>query len=373
MSRPMSKTAKRALIALAIVALLGACFASVGVYAHYTFNKPKFPKPDGTLQSASALPETKEAVFDYVSSLYEKAVSADDVEGSWHTDVKLKDYDTPLSAPFSDADKTLIAYVIEHANDDDLLKNAYPKQEKVLQCKEKGVFLPEITAENVPDYTAERGRYNDDGDYVDDNYYFITLEVDPATVDPAAVTESETFKNITGMLTAAFTVEDAELTPQRVQYKYKVFRPLDQLVSLEITRTYQVRATLLPDEVFAPLITDGGKTAAVELPYESTEKISFKHYGAYFTQSSIVRNPGDMDALPASVTVGDDTAPEDFTLTFTPSADGLVEIDSDGVMTVKGVQEDPLTVTMTLVYGGHTYTDTLTVYLTELEVESDAQ
>ena len=41
MKKPMSKNAKRALIALAIVALLGACFASVGVYAHYTFNKPK--------------------------------------------------------------------------------------------------------------------------------------------------------------------------------------------------------------------------------------------------------------------------------------------------------------------------------------------
>ena len=373
MSKPMKKTTRRVLIALVIVVLLAACFISVGIYAHYTINKPKFPKPDTTLSSARELPEDKAGVVDYVTGLYNAAVAADDVEGSWHTDVKLKDYGEPLSAPFSDADKDLIAYIFEHANDDDSLKNAYPKADNVLQCKDKGVFLPDITANDVTEYTAERGRYNDDGVYLDDDWYYVTLTVDPATIDAAAVTQSETFHNIIGMLDAAFTAENVKITPEKVTYKYKISRPYDQLSSLEITRGYTVEADLTPAEAYASMLTDGAKTAHVTAPYEATEKISFKYYGAHFTQSCVAHTPGDMNALPASVTVNSSATADDYKLTFEPSVDGVVEIDADGVMTVKAMHDEPFTITMTLEYDGHTYSDVLTVYLTELEVETDAQ
>ena len=38
-------------------------------------------------------------------------------------------------------------------------------------------------------------------------------------------------------------------------------------------------------------------------------------------------------------------------------------------MTVHKAPEETATVTMTLEYGGHTYTDELIVYITELELE----
>ena len=373
MSKPMKKTTRRVLIALSIIALMGACFASVGAYAHYTLNKPKYPKPDTALASARELPEDKEGVFGYVTELYGAAVAADDVEGSWHTDVKLKDYDKPLNAAFSDADKDLIAYIFEHANDDGTLKNMYPKADGVLQCKDQGVFLPDITADDVLEYTAQRGRYNDEGAYLDDDWYYVTLTVDPATVDADAVPESEPFKGIAGMLDPAFTMENVKVTVERVTYKYKISRPFDQIASLEITRAYTVETDLLPDEAYEALITDGAKTVHVEAPYESTEKISFKYYGAHFTQPCVVHNPGDMNALPASVTVNSAATADDYKLTFTPSVEGVVDIDADGVMTVKAMTDEPFTIQMTLEYDGHTYTDELTVYLTELEVETDAQ
>ena len=373
MSKPMKKSVRRILLALLIVTLMGACFASVGIYAHYTLSKPKFPMPDTSLKSARELPQDKAGVFDYATGLYNAAVAADDVEGSWYTDVKLKDYGEPIEAPFSDADKDLIAFIIEHANDDDTLKNAYPKADNVLQCKEKGVFLPDITVNDVTEFTAERGRYNGDGVYLDDDWYYVTLTVDPATVDASAITGSETYKNIIGLLDPAFTAENVKVTPERITYKYKISRPFDQLNSLEITRAYTVEADLTPAEAYAPMLTDGAKTAHVKAPYEATEVISFKYYGAHFTQSCVVHQPGDMNALPASVTVNGAATADDYTLTFEPSADGIVEIDADGVMTVNAMREEPFTIKMTLEYDGHTYTDTLTVYLTELEVETDVQ
>ena len=78
-----------------------------------------------------------------------------------------------------------------------------------------------------------------------------------------------------------------------------------------------------------------------------------------------------MKALPASVTVNSEATKDDFKLTFTPSDREAVSIDEDGVMTVNVNGEKTVTVKMTLEYDGHTYTDDLTVYITEKEVSTD--
>ena len=78
-----------------------------------------------------------------------------------------------------------------------------------------------------------------------------------------------------------------------------------------------------------------------------------------------------MTALPADVVVNGEAAGDDFTLTFTSTDPDAITIDADGVMTVHKAPEETAQITMTLVYGAHTYTDTLTVYITELEVETN--
>ena len=116
----------------------------------------------------------------------------------------------------------------------------------------------------------------------------------------------------------------------------------------------------------------------IELPYKTAQHISFKWYGCRFNQRSMVVNPSDMKALPADVRVNSEATKDDFKLTFTPSDKNAVSIDADGVMTVsKNAVEvlknpdEPVTITMTLEYEGKTYSDELTVYITELEVETD--
>ena len=42
-------------------------------------------------------------------------------------------------------------------------------------------------------------------------------------------------------------------------------------------------------------------------------------------------------------------------------------------MTVEENYDEPVIVTMTLEYDGHVYTDQLTVYITEMELEAEGQ
>ena len=79
----------------------------------------------------------------------------------------------------------------------------------------------------------------------------------------------------------------------------------------------------------------------------------------------------DMKALPLDVWVNAETTKDNYKIKFDISQDGILEIDEDGVMTVIGTQKEPVTVTTVLEYAGHTYTDKLIVYATELEVKTD--
>ncbi len=368
MSKPISKTTRRVLIVLAILLLLGACFTAVSIYAKKEMNKERYPKPDGTLLSARELPEGKEDVIAYAVELYNKAITADDVETNWHTDVKVKDYAEEKTLPLSEADQQIFYYIWENAGD--ALKAFYPQADRVTESKNEGVFDLNITPDDVTDFSASRGRYNDDGVYIDDDWYFINLTVNPDTVDASAIPDGEIFKQMKAAFADACDVENAAVEVTGVRMAFRIARAFDQLASLEITRSYRVNADVTLKGDYAPLAENG--KAHVSLPYEATEKIGFTYYGAHFTEKAIAVNPGDMSALPASVTVKKEATQEEFTLEFTPSAEDVVKIDADGVMTVLKAYDEPLNIHMKLTFNGRVYEDDLTVYITELEVETNA-
>lgn len=390
MSKTMGKKGKRVLIALVIVALLGCCFTAVGLYARNELSKPKFTAPGPKTVSAREYPKIesvrdlsddesktetadKSAVFDYIRELYEHAVSADDVETSWHTDVKLKDYSEPMKTPFAEADEKVIAYILKQAGDQ--LKNSvYPKEDKVLKSSEKGVFRFDLTEAQIKSFTAEQGRFNDRSEYVDDEYYYITFEIDPSWIDTDAIPDSETFAKFKEVLAPAFILNDAKFETRNVKISCKVARLYDELVSLDITRSYWVKASITLQDAYSSLLSDVSTSAIdVELPYESTEKIEFFYYGAHFTQKWIAVQPGDWQAIPARVQVHENELPENFTMTYTVSDPNVMSIDADGVMRVekKGVEDEEVTVRMTLEYCGHIYSDELLVYITTMEVTTD--
>ena len=369
MSKPMKKGTKRLLIALVAVVLLGICFGSVALYAHNEINKPRFRLPEEEPQaSAAELPADKEALAAYTAALYEKTASADDIEASWHTDVNLGG---DWTIPFAEADNDLILFVRDHLGGQ--ISDLYPRADG--EIGNKDMFSFGVPAEKVADFTATRGRTDDAGNVSDPDFYYIDVTLDPSVLaeTAAGVQGTELYQAVAEKLAPAMTVLSVEAVPQEARISYKIDRVTDQVMNVDYTRRYQVKATVELTDDYAPLLPDGEKTAEIVIPFEAAERISFRHYGARFTQRSMAVKKGDMKALPADVKVNAAATKDDYTLTFTESDPEVISIDEDGVLSVIKAAEEPVTVTMTLEYDGHTYTDTMTVYVTELEVETNAQ
>ncbi|MBQ7638163.1 MAG: hypothetical protein IJS90_04605 [Clostridia bacterium] len=359
------------LIALAVVLLVGTCFTCVGLYAKKELSKPKFTPPDATLDSARDLPESKADVLAYVQELYYAAAASENVEISWHTDAKLKDYDKDIMASVDDKDLEIFKYIREHANDDGKITDMYSKADNVVKAENEGLYKLDITEDQILEFSAERGRTDDKGNYVDDDLYFINFTVDPSVIDAASIPDGEIYKKFAEAFSPAFSVDDVEFEVTGVTMSFKIARAWDELKSLEIKRSYLIKSNLTLTDDYSAMAAEGEKGISAALPYESTEKISFRYYGAHFTGKSIVNNPGDMQALPADVRVKTDASPDEFSLKFDVSEDGVLKIDEDGVMTVLKAVDDPVTITMTLDYNGKTYTDDLLVYITEMEVATE--
>ena len=101
------------------------------------------------------------------------------------------------------------------------------------------------------------------------------------------------------------------------------------------------------------------------------DNINFHHYCLRFYEKQLVAKPDDIKALPLDVMVHSTATKEDYTLTFDATDPDAISIDDTGVMTVHAAREEAITITATLEYDGHSYSDTLTLYVTELEVKRD--
>lgn len=354
--------------ALVVVIIIGICFVCVTLYAKNEINKPKFSIPEQEETLLTDELKNKDEVFSYAMHLYKESAGDENTEGRWRTDVRRLDED--WETPFSKADYAILSGIRNKAGDQ--LKGMYPSQ---------GGYIPLRAAENIPaftkqasdvlDYSFTLGRENDKKEIVDDDRYFLTLTVDPNSEDTNAMLNSETYRKIAEELSPIASLSDTQIEMQSMTMCFTIDRFSEELLSVETRRDMLVTTTIvLTDESAALLEQKEGK---IVLPYGTTQTIEFMHYGAHFSEYAFVVKPGDIKALPVVVNVNADASKgDDFTLTFTSSDPDALSFDEDGSMTVaKGKHDEPVTVTMTLEYNGQIYTDDLTVYITELEVEED--
>ena len=349
-----------------VLALIGTCFACLSIYAKKEINKPRFEMPEIIEeQPVSALPATKEEAFDYVSSLYVKTVTADDVEESLHTDVHLTEGEK--TTPLSDTDSELFSRVLEKAQGE--ISALYPSNENTLVTQSKDIPPLGFTKADVTDFTATKGYVDENEETVDDGNYYITLTVKPEKIDKKAMLDGEVLKNVEKELAPVLTVASLDIVPEGFTASFKIAYYNDLLVHTEFKRNTVIKAAVSFTDAYKAL--GEGENEQFELPYETVQSIDFFNYGIHFTSRQLALQKSDMQALPLEVRVNSNATKEDYKLTFDVSKDGLLEIDKDGVMTVKGAQEEPVTVTATLEYDGHTYSDSLIVYATEMEVKTD--
>ncbi|MBQ4243536.1 MAG: hypothetical protein II702_01375 [Clostridia bacterium] len=362
-----AKASKKSLILIVLVVLLlvGACFGTVTIYAKKQLNKPKFVMPEQPpVKSVTELPKDKAGICSYVNGLYAAAVSADDVEGSFNTGVNL---DEDIKAQINETDLSLLNYIRGGASGK--IAEFYPSASNVLMTEAEDFPVLEISPESVTEFTASQGHTDEEGNVSDDAYYFITLTVDPASIDTSALTESDVFDKIEDTLSPAARLGNVQITAESKTVDIKIDRATDRILTVDTATVYTVSADAAFTQAYKALASDG--SVAFTMPYKTNEHIGFSYYGAVFTEPAMAVKKDDMKALPASVTVNSEATKDDFKLTFTPSDREAVSIDEDGVMTVNVNGEKTVTVKMTLEYDGHTYTDDLTVYITEKEVSTD--
>jgi hypothetical protein len=370
------KSNKKNIVSIIIIValLIGACFATISVDAKKTLNKPRFKMPEEEpVASAVELPQDKSALCAYVNSLYEDALKADNAEGSWHTDVNL---DGEITTPFSQADQAIVSFIKDNAAGQ--IAALYPNESEVKMSETDDAPVIRVNEADVTGFTAERGHTDDEGNVSDDGFYFVTFTLDPVKADTKSLAESEVYAETAKMLSPVAELKEAEFEPERYEISYKIDRVSNQIVSVDVSNDYKVKASAVLVSEAAGLLPEEQNSlfANVELPYRKALRVGFSWYGARFTQRSIVLHPSDMKALPADVRVNSAATKEDYKLTFTPSDKEILSVDEDGVVSVSKTAigqlaspDDTLSIKMKLEYGGHAYEDELKVYITDLETE----
>ena len=373
MSKPMKKKTKILVGVLIAAVLLGICFLCVGFYARHEFSKEKSWLPVKLpVQQASVteLPDNAHDAYEYVMRLYDEALHSDAVEGSWHTDVNLTgDYTTP----FNETDNAFFGRILSGAAG--AVQGLYPNVSGVKMTEEAAEDLPEIDLEesDIIGYDYDPAAlFNRKGEYLSDTYELV-FQIDPAFEDADEIRNGSVYAGICDTLKDAMTVNDVDLDVQTVEMRFRIDRLTDQMQSVDVSRSYEVKADVTLTDDYAPLLGESGqKDVSVTFPYQATEKISFKWYGLRFWVDYLEQKPDDIITLPLDIRVNDaHVQGEDFTVTYTVSDPEALEIDAEGTMTVLKEHGDSATegvkVTATLDYEGKTYTDDMTVYVTKLD------
>lgn len=373
MSKPLKKGTKITLGVLIVAILLGICFFCVGLYAKNEFNKERSwlpPKLPVQQASVTELPDNAHDAYEYAMRLYQEALHHEAVEGSWYTDVNLGG---DMELPFAEADNHLVSMIRDGAAG--AVKALYPTAEGVRMTEEKAEDLPEIDLKesDVLEYEYDPAAlFNRKGEYLSD-IYEIVFHVDPAFENADEIRQGAVYEGVCDILKDAMTVNDVDLDVQNVEIRFRIDRLTDRMMSAEVSRSYQIKADVTLTDDYAPLLGDAGaKDTSVTLPYQATEKVSFKWYGLRFKVDYLEQKPDDIVTLPLEINVNDAAVQgEDFIVTYTPSDPETMEIDEEGSMTIRRTNDTSetggVTVTATLEYEGKTYTDEMIIYITKLD------
>ena len=357
MKKPMTKKARIALGILIAVLLIGTCFFCVTIYAKKEFNKPRFEIPDPPARDdLTQHLTTQEDTVAFIERLYAETMQADDAEGSWHTDVSL---DGEWQTPFSDADNGVLQFIAKRSEGE--IGTFYPSVSGALMSQTQDAPSP-LSGADVSAYELKQ----EDGKDKREDAYSIALTRDPAAIDTDRMAQSEVFAAIAEKLSSVAAIDRVTITAVGAEEKYRLDHATDHLLSAEFRHEFRVRATVrltLPDAAV--------QTAEIELPYTTVQHVSFKHYGMRFTGGGVVASDGTKLGLGLEITTKDGDSSDDYELTYSPSVPGVLAFDEDGMMTVLKPCDEPIEVVVTMQYAGHTYSDSTTVYVTDLEVASD--
>ena len=364
----MSKKKHALLVTLGLIALFAVCIGCVIFYAHYEINKPTFEIPEeAPAKSATDIPSNDGEKLSYIEKLFNKAFSS---ETNVTKTVDLSIDSDSITSTLSSADTSVVLLAANSAVG--TIKEDYETYEKINSDELKTVPKFSLSKNDISECVIEQGITADDGTVSEDGYYYFTASVGKNDY-PASKSISETFETaksediiseIKDELSSSVKIVDSYIHIDSCSVSGRADRVYDELDYIEFARTYEITA-------YVEFVGDYSALGEAQITFNYTVKFKydFTWYGARFTQEADYMNPGNSQTLPVSVIVADSATSDDYKLTFTSSDENIATVDSDGIITAENSSDTPVVITVTLEYRGVTYTDTINITVTDLEVE----
>lgn len=362
----MTKKKKIVLAAVIIAILFSACFVCVSIYAKKVINTPKFEVPDPEpVESLVEIPEDFVGKMSYIHSLYGDAFNSE-VEVKKHNEYNF-DYDS-IESSLSSPDLNILKYAMNGVNGiigSNYLSYDYTPADKA----EKQPFT--IYASGAETCEITQGQTDEEGNIKDDGFYFFNVSIYPKSAAFAPMADAfglerseKIMKNLSETLADTCKIVSYDITVSSLSLDGKADRVRNQLNKIRLCRSFDVKVEL---EFIGAYEALGSQT--LKFKYNAADVYEFSWYGAHFTKQAIYMNPADMVNLPLSVTTNAEATKDDYSISFTVSDESVIEVDEDGIITAHKETDAPATVNMEFTYRGITYTDTLEVTVTELEVD----
>lgn len=361
MKKPLSPKAKGALIALALVALIGVCCVVVGFYAKSIITEGTYEIEKTYEKETLTAPESVYMrIEDILNSVDDTAATAVNLS----TDISVDDgsIQTDLDEAALGVLKYMKSSIISSA------RESFDSADGKFRADGEAPRAAKLNSGKMTDCTVTVGRQEGE-EFVDTDYRYFTITPALGNELPAAGTEEYEFLNLAAgekavaALREAYKdiveISDASAVIKECTVNGKLARPFDILSEYNVSTVYTVSAKL----GFKGELADKG-SKSISFDCTVTERYSFKYAGLKFTEELVLIEQGNEEALPLEITMNDDAEEKDFSVKFVSSNPEVLEVSEDGVINGKKASAEPVEVRVHFVYLGYEYSEAVKVYVT---------
>lgn len=336
---------KAKLLALILCPLIVIALASVAVVltAKTVVDAEQYEFDDGTVQDF-AVPETPDAVIDYLLNASEFSVSVRDVQVDCSKWASISDVD---GSSLTSAQANMLGYLISDVASG--VSGAY----NAAGCK----FGEDPSAFRVPGFSSSDAAAELSGD---GKTVKITAQNDLTPEDVNALSDEfagEALEYILSASTEECVIKDVRAVPSNVSITAEINVSDGKIKNVNTQKKYDCTVTLSFSGALEGL---GGQTFTCV--YTVTEKNTFTYAGIFISQDSVSMEKNGFVTLGISANVDEAAVDgEDFTIKFISSDDSVVKADENGMIEGLSESTEPVTVTVEMEYLGNTYTDECSV------------
>ncbi len=310
--------------------------------------------------SLSAQPETEQDIVDYLTTLYDAADDFSSVKINVNNSVNIhkdsivaEDNAKGLTEMFKYAQGSLSGNIADkcYENVESVYGDDFSEYKPVIAFDADDL----VSAECVVGY------FNDDGDHVDTDYYYIDivfedaeypLKKKSALYKTFGMSETEAvIESIKETVSDSVSFSSLELECKGFTISARVNRIRDEIDYIDYTRNFAVNAELDFSGEFADFASQ-----AVSFDYSSTKRYDFSYAGVAFNKKNLTVELGDQVEINHSLNVEPDVE-DDIVITWASSDDSVASVTANGFVTGESDSAEPVIITATIEYLGKTYVE----------------